>query len=101
MEMDMLMDISEHHTEPISVLAGSAFRSYLARFRLTWMDVARASGVRCLTVWSIDHGRPVLPMHATRVRRGLYLLTGVPYTGPIATLPTEEPPRRQRGRRHL
>jgi hypothetical protein len=55
--------------------------------------------VRCLTVWSLDHGRPVLPLQARQVRRGLYLLTGVPYIGPIATLPTQEPPRRQRGRR--
>jgi hypothetical protein len=99
MEMDMLMDISKHHTEPIPVPPGSAFHAYLTRFRLTWVDVARASGVRCLTVWSIDHGRPVLPEQATRVRRGLYVLTGVPYTGPIATLPTPEPPHRQRGRR--
>lgn len=39
------MDISEHHTEPIPVPVGSAFHSYLARYRLTWMDVARAAGV--------------------------------------------------------
>jgi hypothetical protein len=93
------MDISKHHTEPIPVPLGNPFHTYLARYRLTWRDVARASGVRCLTVWSIDHGRPVAPLHATQMRRGLYLLTGVPYTGPIATLPTGEPPRRQRGRR--
>ncbi len=90
----MLMDISEQHTEPIPVPAASAFHTYLVRYRLTWMDVARASGVRCLTVWSIDQGRPVLPEQATRVRRGLYLLTGVPYSGPLATLPTQQPPRR-------
>ena len=95
----MLMDISEHHTEPIPVPESSAFHTYLVRYRLTWMDVARASGVRCLTVWSIDHGRPVLPSHATQVRRGLYLLTGEPYLGPITLLQTGEPPRRQRGRR--
>jgi hypothetical protein len=96
----MLMDISEHHTEPIPLVpAGNAFHAYLVRYRLTWMDVARASGVRCLTVWSLDQGRPVAPLHAARVRRGLYLLTGVPSTGPLATLPAGEPPRRRRGSR--
>jgi hypothetical protein len=97
----MLMDVSEHQTEPIPVPVGSAFHTYLMRYRLTWMDVARAAGVRCLTVWSIDHGQPVLPVHAIRVRRGLYLLTGEPYVGPIAIIQTEEPPRRQRGGRQL
>jgi hypothetical protein len=97
----MLMDISEHHTEPIPLVsAGSAFHAYLVRYRLTWIDVARASGVRGLTVWSIDHDQPVLPVHAAQVRRGLYLLTGEPYTGPITTLQTGEPPRRQRRRRN-
>jgi hypothetical protein len=80
----MLMDISEHHTEPIPIPAGNAFHAYL---------------VRCLTVWLLDQGRPVAPLHAARVRRGLYLLTGVPSTGPLATLPTQEPPRRRRGSR--
>jgi hypothetical protein len=97
----MRMDISEHHTAPIPLVSASAFHAYLLRYRLTWLDVARACGVRCLTVWGIDHGQPVLPEHATQVRRGLYLLTGEPYLGPIATLPTGEPPRRQRGRRYL
>jgi hypothetical protein len=96
----MLMDISDHHTEPLPLAPGGDFHAYLVRHRLTWIDVARASGVRCLTVWSIDHGQPVLPGHATRVRRGLYLLTGEPYTVPIAALQTQEPPRRQRRRRN-
>lgn len=95
----MLIDISEHHTEPLPLVPNGDFHAYLVRYRLTWRDVARASGVRGLTVWSIDHDQPVLPVHATQVRRGLYLLTGEPYTGPIATLQTGEPLRRQRGRR--
>jgi hypothetical protein len=96
----MLIDISEHHTEPLPLIPNSDFHAYLLRHRLTWLEVARACGVCGLTVWSIDHGQPVLPEHATQVRRGLYLLTGEPYIGPIATLPTGEPPHRQRGRRN-
>jgi hypothetical protein len=96
----MVVDISEHHTEPLPLAPNSAFHAYLLRYRLTWLDVARASGVRSLTVWSIDHGQPVLPEHAVRVRHGLYLLTGEPYIGPIATLRTGEPPRRRRGRKN-
>jgi hypothetical protein len=100
MEMGMLMDISEHNTEPIPLVpAGSAFHTYLTRHRLTWINVARTSGVRALTVWCIDHGRPVHPLQAAQVRRGLYLLTGEQYTGPIAVIKAQEPPRRQRGRR--
>jgi hypothetical protein len=49
----MLIDSSEHHTEPLPLVANSDFHAYLVRYRLTWMDVARASGVRSLTVWSI------------------------------------------------
>jgi hypothetical protein len=53
----MRMDISEHHTEPLPLVsAARAFHAYLLRYRLTWLDVARACGVRGLTVWSIDHG---------------------------------------------
>jgi hypothetical protein len=94
----MQMDSCEHHTEPLPPLSNGDFHAYLVQHRLTWMEVARASGVRPLTVWSIDHGQPVLPAHATQVRRGLYLLTREPYLGPIATLQTGEPPRRQRGK---
>jgi hypothetical protein len=93
------MDSSEHHTEPLPLAPSSDFHAYLLRHRLTWMEVARAAGVRPLTVWSIDHGQPVLPAHATQVRRGLYVLTGEPFLGPIATLQAGVLSSKRRGRK--
>jgi hypothetical protein len=89
----MLSDISEHHTRPLPLVVNSDFHAYLERYRLTWLDVARASGVPGVTVWSIDHGQPVLPGHASQVRRRLYLLTGKRYVRPIGTFQAGEPPR--------
>jgi hypothetical protein len=80
----MHRDISEQDTVPIQPLT-NAFHAYLFYHRLTWVEVARAAGVPCLTVWSIDHGLAVLPSQAFQVRLGLRKLTGVPYLGPIET----------------
>ncbi len=44
----MLIDISEHHTEPLPLVPNGDFHAYPVRYRLTWIDVARASGVRAL-----------------------------------------------------
>ncbi len=77
-------DISEQDTVPIQPLT-NAFHAYLFYHRLTWVEVARAAGVPCLTVWSIGHGLAVLPSQAFQVRLGLRKLTGVPYLGPIPT----------------
>jgi hypothetical protein len=74
-------DICEQQTAPLPVV--NAFHGYLARYRLLWVDVARASGVPCLTVWSMDHGLLVDPLQALRVRQGVYKLTGVHYLGPL------------------
>ncbi|MBE3561702.1 MAG: hypothetical protein IMW89_21145 [Ktedonobacteraceae bacterium] len=74
-------DVAQQKTQPLS--AAEEFHAYLLRYRLNWMQVARAAGVPGLVVWSIDHGLMVSPAHARRVRQGLITLTGVPYTGPI------------------
>ena len=81
----MQPDISEQHTTPLPLSAWADFHNYLARHRLTWVEVARASGVPVLTVWSIDHGLIVESTQAALVRRGLDQLTGIAYTGPINT----------------
>jgi hypothetical protein len=75
-------------TEPGSLpfSSGAAFQSYLRAYQLSPLDVALASQVRYLTVWNIAHEVPVRNRHAALVRVGLYRLTGVPYTAPIALI---------------
>jgi len=63
------------------------FQAYLAHYELQPVDVAVQSGVRYVTVWNILKKKPVTAAHAAQVRRGLQKLTGVPYLGPIETLP--------------
>jgi len=48
------------------------------------LEVARVSGVRYLTIWNIQQGKPIRREHALRVRRGLLQLTGIAYTATIA-----------------
>src|SRR5579859_2216558 len=66
---------SEQPTQPLARLQES-FPAYRLRHRLTWLEIARAAGVPCLVVWSIDHGLTVHPTHADLVRQGLKRLTG-------------------------
>lgn len=84
--------VSEQHTAPLPSVQASAltFSAYLKHHNLTCIGVARAAGVPAVTVWSIEHGRMVSPTHAQQVRQGLYQLTGVPYQGPIPTIPTRK-----------
>lgn len=84
----MERDISGEETVPLPALT-NPFHAYLLHHRLTWVQVARAAGVPCLTVWSIDHGLAVLASQAFQVRQGLRKLTGVPYLGPIETFGRE------------
>jgi hypothetical protein len=74
-------DSAEENTAPVAVPDG--FHRYLAQHKLTWVEVARASGVPCLTVWSIDHGLMVNSIQAALVRRGLKKLTGGHFNGCI------------------
>ena len=60
------------------------FRAFVEQYRLTLLDVALAAGVRLMTVWNIQQGRPVRAPSAQAVRAALLQLTGRPYTGPIA-----------------
>lgn len=74
-------------TQPLDVVAVRGafhFREYLRRYRLHPLDVALAAGVRYLTVWRVEHGQPVKGEQAARIRQGLYFLTGVPFTVPLA-----------------
>lgn len=83
------MNPTEQVTQPLDVLAIQGaffFREYLQRYHLHPLDVALASRVRYLTVWNVEHGKPVKREHAARLRRGLRQLTGVPFTAPLALL---------------
>jgi hypothetical protein len=82
---DLEQDISEQPTAPLPCVVPNALRAYLIAHKLTWVQVARASGVSCLVVWSADHALAISPQSALLIRGGLYLLTGTPYTGPIVT----------------
>ncbi|QBD75952.1 hypothetical protein EPA93_08000 [Ktedonosporobacter rubrisoli] len=63
----------------------NSFHSYFIAHHLSYVAVARAAHVPCITVWSIDHGMAVSDAHASRVRLALLQLTGTPYLGPIPT----------------
>lgn len=82
----MQRDSSEQKSAPLNEVTVNSFHTYLTQYRLLWIEVARASGVPVLTVWSIDHNLAVEAVQALRVRNGLYQLTGVPYDGPIPTM---------------
>jgi hypothetical protein len=69
--------------------SSTTFRAYLERYGLSLLDVALAAQVRLLSTWNIQQGIPVRRVHAASIRAGLYELTGVPYTAPIATIPED------------
>lgn len=71
-------------TLEIKVASRAAFRGFLLRYGLSIQQVARAAEVPQLTIWSIDRGNPVRADYEQPVRTGLYRLTGVAYTAPIA-----------------
>jgi len=77
----------EEQTQPLPTLRGLAFRFFLARHKLTMLDVARAADVRMLTVWSITRDLPISRQQAEMVRAGLYRLTGTQYRGGITLRP--------------
>ena len=85
----MQRDISEQNTAPLPLSVSNDFHSYLAHHKLTWVEVARASGVPCLTIWSIDHGLMVDSIQAALVRGGLKKLTGEHFNGFIPTVRSE------------
>ena len=66
--------------------ARAAFRAYAQRFELSPLEVSVAAKVRFMTVWRVAQGLPVGEAHAQAVRTALWRLTGVPYTGEIASL---------------
>jgi hypothetical protein len=68
----------------------SPFRAFLEQHRLSLLDVAQAAGVRLMTFWNIQTGRPVRSRDAQAVRTALFRLTGLPYYGPLAEKPADE-----------
>lgn len=85
----MQRDISQQKTVLQPLSSSDDFHSYLARYKLTWVEVARASGVPVLTVWSIDHGLTVESTQAALVREGLKKLTAEAFNGFIPTARSE------------
>ncbi|MEO8970938.1 MAG: hypothetical protein ABI406_04965 [Ktedonobacteraceae bacterium] len=79
------------------VVSRAAFRGFLLRYGLTIQQVARAAKVPQLTIWSIDRGNPVRASYEQPVRMGLYRLTGVAYTAPIAVVMLREHGRKNAG----
>jgi hypothetical protein len=80
-------DIAEQETLPLPLAAiksAADFQDYLIHYHLSPLQVARACGVRLLTVWNIQQGNPIQRSQAELVRRGLYWLTGIPYVKEIA-----------------
>src|SRR5581483_5641760 len=67
-EVSMQRDISQQKIVLQPLSSSDDFHSYLACYKLTWVEVARASGVPVLTVWSIDHGLTVESTQAALVR---------------------------------
>lgn len=84
-------------TLEVKVVSRAAFRGFLLRYGLTIQQVARAAEVPQLTIWSIDRGNPVRASYEQAVRMGLYRLTGVAYTAPIAVVMVRERNREHTG----
>ncbi|QBD80969.1 hypothetical protein EPA93_35380 [Ktedonosporobacter rubrisoli] len=79
----MEIDISQQDT--LQLPFNDTFRAYMERYRLTWVAVARASGLRVMTVWRMWSDLPVRTEDAMRARIGIRHLTGYAYPGPILT----------------
>lgn len=76
--------IVEEETQPLPTLRSLAFRAFLEKHGLSWLDVALAAHVRLLTVWNVARDYPISGQQAEMVRMGLYHLTGVRYRGGMA-----------------
>ena len=74
------------HSDP-GMQARADYRAYAQRFELSLLDVSVVARVRFMTVWRVAQGLPIGEAHAQAVRAALWRLTGVPYTGEIASLP--------------
>ncbi|QBD78824.1 hypothetical protein EPA93_23695 [Ktedonosporobacter rubrisoli] len=81
----MKIDISQQETLPLPLY--DTFRAYMERHRLTWVAVARLSGVRVIIVWRMWSDLPVTAANARQVCIAVEFLTGYAYLG---TLPTYE-----------
>ncbi|HLZ59040.1 MAG TPA: hypothetical protein VKR06_19020 [Ktedonosporobacter sp.] len=80
-------NVDEQDTLPLNLMyiqSAINFQGYLRAHRLDPLTVARVSGVRYLTIWNIQQGKPIRKEHAHIVRRGLHRLTGEVYAAGIA-----------------
>lgn len=82
-ESEEKLQQSREKTQPLPNIARLTFEGFLTRYQLSMLDVARAAGVRLLTIWRVMHDEPISKQQAQQVYAGLTLLTGVPYRGRI------------------
>ena len=97
---DILIE-QETQSLPLLLAGRSAaeFQAYLRRYQLEPIQVALACGVRYLTIWKMQRGKPLRREDSMFVRQGLEKLTGVAYTAPIFPLSeTEEEKLHHRGK---
>ena len=70
--------------------AHASVQAYVSFYDLSWSEVARAAGLLLIVLWRVTRALPVSAAHAAALREGLFRLTGIAYTGPIATFPPEQ-----------
>src|SRR5579859_2524693 len=79
--------LTEQDTLPLNLIgiqSALSFQHYLKTHHLEPLAVARVSGVRYLTIWNVQQGKPIRREHALLIRRGLQKLTGLAYVATIA-----------------
>jgi len=68
------LDVADQETQPIdtaAVASAIAFANYLTAYQLDPLHVAVTAKVRYLTIWNMQHGKPIQKHHAVQVRNGL------------------------------
>jgi hypothetical protein len=71
------------------------FEDYLRQHNLEPLAVSIQARVRYLTVYNAMKGIPITPDHARKIRRAVFQMSGIPFTGsfaltqpPVDQLPT-------------
>ena len=62
------------------------FAQYLQYYGIEPLRLSIVAKVRYVTVWNAMHGNPISQDHAAKIRAALQSMTGMPYTGTIATI---------------
>jgi hypothetical protein len=82
-ESEEKLQQSKEETQPLPTIARLTFEGFLTRYQLSMLDVARAAGVRLLTIWRVVHDLPISEQQARQGYAGLAHLAGVSYRGYI------------------